>query len=328
MSHVDYIEPGSPKVYGDIMKLSGICITLASIIAITTLVAPAATGPTLRLAARPANTHAKVDPARKLPSHLVFVAATNVLVYNADTGKLVRTISDGISAPFGLFVDSSLNLFVCNLGANSVSEYAPGATSPERTYTSGIVNPIRVTVSPTGDVFVANYLTESGGPGSVVAFHQGADKPYATFRIPGNAYVNGVATDSAGNLYVSFNKGDTFGNVFELPQAKKPGQSLHLKDLHNVSALTLDDTGTLLIGAPQEILAFPSGQRSGIHKISSDGYDFAFNADESRIYVANPAANEIQVFAYPDIQQVAVFAQGVQPMGVAVSPPAPAGRPY
>ncbi|HEY3676902.1 MAG TPA: hypothetical protein VGK84_13025 [Candidatus Tumulicola sp.] len=60
-----------------------------------------------------------------------------VLVYAAGTTTLSQTITTGIKYPVGLAFDSSGNLYVANAprrGKNTVTEYAPGTSTPSNTY--------------------------------------------------------------------------------------------------------------------------------------------------------------------------------------------------
>jgi sugar lactone lactonase YvrE len=60
-----------------------------------------------------------------------------VLVYSAGTTSLLQTITAGVKGPTGLAFDGSGNLLVTNAprrGKNTVSVFAPGATTPSQTY--------------------------------------------------------------------------------------------------------------------------------------------------------------------------------------------------
>jgi hypothetical protein len=62
----------------------------------------------------------------------------SVLVYAAGTTTLTRTITTGVKYPVGLAFDSSGNLYVANAprrGKSTITEYAPGASTPTNTYT-------------------------------------------------------------------------------------------------------------------------------------------------------------------------------------------------
>jgi DNA-binding beta-propeller fold protein YncE len=59
-------------------------------------------------------------------------------VYAAGGSTLVRSITSGVKYPVGLAFDASGNLYVANAprrGKNTVTEYAPGTSTPSNTYT-------------------------------------------------------------------------------------------------------------------------------------------------------------------------------------------------
>ena len=72
----------------------------------------------------------------------------SVSVFNADTGKLVRTITDGIYEPDSFAFDGSGNLYVANSFSSAVTVYAPGASSPFETITDGVSNPFAIALGP------------------------------------------------------------------------------------------------------------------------------------------------------------------------------------
>ena len=48
------------------------------------------------------------------------------------------------------------DLFVANAGSNTVTEFAPGSTTAETTYTSGISHPAALAFDSSGNLYVAN----------------------------------------------------------------------------------------------------------------------------------------------------------------------------
>ena len=57
--------------------------------------------------------------------------------------------------PDALAFDASGNLFVANSGNDTVSEFAPGSTTPTATL-SGLNRPIALAFDASGNLFVAN----------------------------------------------------------------------------------------------------------------------------------------------------------------------------
>ena len=63
-------------------------------------------------------------------------------------GAPVLTISNGISGPTGLAIDTFGNLFVANTSNNTVTEYAPPYTGAPTLTISGSGRPIGLTFGP------------------------------------------------------------------------------------------------------------------------------------------------------------------------------------
>ena len=59
--------------------------------------------------------------------------------------------------PTGLAFDSSNNLYVGNFGPNTVTEYAPGTTTPSKTISTGINEPTGLAFDKQGTLYVSNF---------------------------------------------------------------------------------------------------------------------------------------------------------------------------
>lgn len=162
--------------------------------------------------------------------------------------KLVDTITQGISFPLGITIDTSGTLYVANgnttvteypagqntpsvtltqgliapnavavdrggnlwvADASNVLEYPKGSTSPSLTLTDGINGAAGIAVNSKGTVYVAN-LPSTGSP-YVAAFPHGATKPKAMFGQGDLEYPCGVTLDPDANIYVAdFDQGEVY----------------------------------------------------------------------------------------------------------------------
>jgi hypothetical protein len=91
--------------------------------------------------------HRDAPAVRGKPDKASFKKALYAADANADVIKILSNtryrqlgvITNGISHPIGESMDQRGNLYVANLGgANDVTEYAPGGTSPLFTYSAGL----------------------------------------------------------------------------------------------------------------------------------------------------------------------------------------------
>jgi hypothetical protein len=142
-----------------------------------------------------------MEPAKKKKSaETLFVsdfAKNKILVFNAavKNSQPIRTITSGISGPNGIAVDKTGNLWVANLSAQSVTEYAPNASTPKATLSSGLNQPYDVKVDAFGDVFVANVATGSS-TNFIVEYVPGVSIPVGTWPIAQGMELSGIALDN------------------------------------------------------------------------------------------------------------------------------------
>jgi hypothetical protein len=277
--------------------------------------------------------------AAKTP--LVYVASQNSgngAVYafnpNGDT-KPLETIASGISVPTGIALDTSGTLYVANSGNNTVTAYAPGTTSPSRTLSAGIAAPQGVAIGSDGTVYVANEgPNPSAGTGTVTEYPSGTNAPSTTLSLPGcDAFA--AALDASKNLYVSwFSFSDFAIKIYRYAPGSTQGTDLQL-DLKPGSfpayGLTFDKSGDLLLayenlthGPPKYIGIFPPGAKKPSRKIQEAGLldiviGMAFNAQNSRFYVAALNDNDWMKLTYPHITPRSLVVVE-QPTGLAYWP--------
>lgn len=103
----------------------------------------------------------------------------SVTVYSPGTFNLVETITEGVSDPTALVVGSAGTLYVANQASFTVTEYALGSTSPTRTISRGIQDPLGadcLTFDGLGNLYVAN------AGGHVTVYAPGSTEPLRKIR--------------------------------------------------------------------------------------------------------------------------------------------------
>jgi DNA-binding beta-propeller fold protein YncE len=163
------------------------------------------------------------------PWALAFDASGNLFVANFDSNgnpivsefaakstTPTATIGGGLSAPDALALDPSGDLYVANSGNNTVSEFAPGGSTPIATL-SGLNGPVALACDSGGNLYVAN-----GDGNTVSEFAAGSTGTTPTATLTGLEHPDALAFDSGGNLYVAnpgnnsvseFYPGDTTADV-------------------------------------------------------------------------------------------------------------------
>jgi hypothetical protein len=153
------------------------------------------------------------------------------------------TISDGISSPRGVTIDSHGTLYVASAASGSgyVAEYPLGQTSPSAIL-SGLSEPNDIAINPNGDVYVSN----DGTPASIVVYKAGKTKPYRYIvgkhiQVPWQIFF-----DPTGDLYMA----DDVTGVFVMKHGTTRFSSLRLKRLGMIPRAIAQDpvNGNLYLG--------------------------------------------------------------------------------
>lgn len=139
-----------------------------------------------------------------------------VSVYSYPKGKLEGVLT-GFDNPQGECVDKTGNIWITNLYASQLLEYAHGGQSPIKILNDPNEWPDDCAFDPTtGDLAVANNIVASGGgPGSVFIYKKAKGTP-KKYSDPFYSYAMGFLDyDDKGNLYVDDSGGIELG---ELPK--------------------------------------------------------------------------------------------------------------
>ena len=100
--------------------------------------------------------------------HLYVLEGSDVAVFALGGTYRIRSITQGINAGRSLSFDSSGNLYVSNIGNNTVTVYAPGKSTVLRTLHDGIYFPFPMTFGLNGNLYVGDLGTNGVpvyGPG-------------------------------------------------------------------------------------------------------------------------------------------------------------------
>ena len=234
---------------------------------------------------------------------------------------LVQTIKNGMDRPDGDWYDQSGNLYVANYLGVNVQEYAPGASSPSFTYSTGLTDPINVSTDESGNVFVVDGLGKF-----VSEFPQGSNTPTFTCPVRGNP--EGVAVTERGKVFVDLNAAGA--GVVEFPAGLG-----NCRDVTTLGALLITAGGMQLdrqhnlvicdqVGQTVDIVAPPY---TIVTRIISDGFadpfHVALNKYNTLMFVADPGNFNVKVLKYPSGIPVTTLGQanGLSiPEGVATNP--------
>jgi len=235
-----------------------------------------------------------------LPQHIVYVSdegGQTVYIFPqlGQNQPPVGTITSGLAAPNGLFVDAHGNLYVCNFGGGTVTVYHRGQTTPYRTL-MGAGSAIDVVVGLDGSVYVSDW--DSGTNGRIVEYAPHHASPSQTINV--NGAPEGLALDKNNNLFVAYND-ITFndGEVLEFAPGSTSGTNLGIH-IGYAGGATVDSNQNLLV-VDQDIPGvdvFPPGQTKPSQQITgfSLAFDIALTASGDRLWITQPftAVNEVR----------------------------------
>ena len=146
------------------------------------------------------------------------VGTGDVYVYSFPQGALVGTLT-GFTRPAGLCVDTAGDVYVTDLFASHVLEYAHGGTHAIATLKDPGEDPGDCAFDPTtGNLAVANVSTPNSRPGDVLIY-TGAKRKPKVHKDPDISYYEFCAYDDEGDLYVDGINGGEFA-LAEIPSGQ------------------------------------------------------------------------------------------------------------
>ena len=171
----------------------------------------------------------------------------NVFRQRGKNQQPIATITNGILGPGGLTTDRKGNLYVADEGPISgvwtVQVYAPGVTSPTKSYTTDLSSPTDTAVAKDGTIYIANFNGLSNG--WVTVYPKGdVSKEYRLSDFGGGAPLS-VALDKKENLYVMYdvNNGSA---VNEYKPGATTGTNLNLA-FGSGGGIQVDPAGNILV---------------------------------------------------------------------------------
>lgn len=166
------------------------------------------------------------------------------------TLKPYQNLTSGVAAPMGMAATPGGRLYVANSGDSNVLVYRTtrkGAVGPVATLADDGEVPVNVGVTPNQRIVaVSNGSSTGSGAGSVSVYVNRKDRPSRTLTFGNDALQGeGIAIDSNGNCYWSFNDPSTLtGAIVEFTSCKGIGSPI-VSGLSKAGGLAFDRSGNL-----------------------------------------------------------------------------------
>jgi sugar lactone lactonase YvrE len=271
-----------------------------------------------------------LTPPGSIAAPSVSQDATKAILYVADRqGNVVRMydpntpnptaegeITDGISGPQGLAVDSKGTLYVSNVGGsttakNWISIYDAGKKKPRMT----IPGPgyYGLAVDAKGDIFA----TFTGG--YVAAYKPGAKKPYETFK--GFDNLDGIAVDSKDNVWFA---DIGASKVYEILAGTRKAKDAGLSGLNGPDGVAFGPKDTLYVAnfGPYNVQVYKAGSKhpaytltDGIHQCTLNG------ATAGGIFFQSNQTDNVVGYKAGQKAPFSTITGNSDPLGIAAYPP-------
>jgi len=266
----------------------------------------------------------------------------NVVEFKPNQGTPVVTITNGITYPFDLALDSSGTLYASNLGCYSpscygqVSEYPSGYQSGSPSAVLQVKYPLGLALDSHQNLYVANCaVCSSGVKGSdqILVYAPGATTPFRTISTGVNEPV-ALAIDSADDLYVAncLNCGLGAAAYVSGPDSVteyayggySPVRTISYSQIDVPFSLAVDKSDDLFVGnyAVNTVTEYPPGG-STPSRTYSDGVSspasLAITA-KGELYVSNAGNGTVTGYAANSHGQLNKTLSVPYPSSIAVSP--------
>ncbi|MBV8344815.1 MAG: hypothetical protein JO190_07455 [Candidatus Eremiobacteraeota bacterium] len=230
------------------------------------------------------------------------------------------TITNGITYPFDLAIDSSGTLYVSNLGCYSpscestVAEYPQGYTTGPPSNAITVKYPLGLALDSSQDLYVANCVvcsTGTTGSDQVLVYAPGGTTPIRTITTGVNEPV-ALAVDSSNNLYVAncINCGlgaGAYVNGTDTITEYASGSTTPVKTITFTNAvdvpfsIAVDPSGDLFVAnyAVNTVTEYPPNAVNPSETIShgvSSPASLAIDRDNN-VFVSNAGANTVTKYA-------------------------------
>lgn len=247
-------------------------------------------------------------------------------IYGYPSDKL-KGLIEGFKAVALECVDKAGNVFVTDVVASTVFEYAHGSVIPIATLKDPGYEPISCSIDPTtGNLAVGNYATTGDEQGNVAIYKNARGKPH-DYTAPNINFVFSCAYDGSGNLFVD---GQTSGSAFAFAEFPKGGTSFKSITLNQPFTTPpgyvawdgkyvaiLDRAASVIY---QFTISGKKGKKVGSTSLIGAGNIVQFRIQSPEVIASDGSNLDVGIWNYPSGgTAVKVITGFTQPVGVTIS---------
>lgn len=273
--------------------------------------------------------HGWILPEKKKPPQQLYVADNGdsiINIYALPKYSLNGQITDGINQPEGITTDVAGNLYVANLGNDTVTVYKKGTTTPSLTLTESN-GPDDVAIVQNGTV--ANWIAVGDIGGGVDLYTPGRTRVGRRLTNGAIFEVFGIAVDAQNDIYAAGLGAGSKPVVIEYPYEYEPsetwegGINLNLSAMDIPAGVLIDKSGNIVesdygLGviniyapdhtSPMSTISVAHPERSSLNRLNA------------RIFVPQGSDDTVAVRRYPNGRAVHTISIGNFASGTAMIP--------
>lgn len=156
--------------------------------------------------------------SRGVQADVIFASensANSILYYNLANHTSDVFTTNSISSPMGIVADKNYNIYVSNVGNNTITEYNPHGTflTTFANSSSGLNDAEGLCMDSAGNIYAGNYSN-----GEIIKFATNGTS--SIFANPGAIGIEGMVCDSSNNLYVVYYTGS---NAYQIHKFNPSG---------------------------------------------------------------------------------------------------------
>ena len=242
----------------------------------------------------------------------------NITEYDFNTGTYLGLFTTySMQRPLGMTADSTGNVYVADIGANTIEKFAPNGTHLA-TFTSPNLSDNEGMVVYNGILYSASYNT-----GNICTFSLSGSN-LGVFATVDSSGLQGMVADASGNLYVADYNGASYGHTIQ--KVATNGTVTTFASVPNPIGMAIDSSGNIYASDPiyGHTINKISPAGTSLGSIVSSVFDYYMTmGSNDTIYAPLTTANTIEKYSSSGTDLGAFTTTGLDSPGAVLIIPEP-----